>query len=245
MLFQIDSKDLLAIVKVCGRCVDKDSSRFCLGGIRIEISEDRTLVAIGTDGRQLAKYTCKIACGTPFTREFILDIGELRKISARLASGRCSFVSVVELTVGVVASYVFSWDNGLHSTRRKEYQATCRTIDGRFPNWKQVIPTTTPTGSCRIDSMQWVKAWNDSRESVGYVLNVNGTVQVDAPKPPRFERIDHTGDDFSTILNLDWLIGHLSATPSKQVEMHSHGANRPIHLVDQFSEFLIMPMTEQ
>ncbi len=108
---------------------DVDSSRFALGGVLLELNGEEVL-AVGTDGRRLARVQ-----------------GTGKSIGGHQTSGNTTIVPIRSLTlmersIGDKEEVVHIASRGndvlLRTGRCTIYS---RLVEGRYPNWRQVIPT--------------------------------------------------------------------------------------------------------
>ncbi|QDV21724.1 DNA polymerase III subunit beta [Aureliella helgolandensis] len=125
------------MVKRTAFATDADSSRFALGGVLLEMSGEDVL-AVGTDGRRLARM-----------------IGAGKSVGDHATSGNSTIIPTRSLTLmeraigdkeDVVHIAARNNDVLLRTTRCTIYS---RLVEGRYPNWRQVIPSRE--GSAIID----------------------------------------------------------------------------------------------
>lgn len=107
---------------------DVESSRFALGGVLLELSESRA-VAVGTDGRRLAKMEGSAVSVNGHTTEIqtIVPVGSVKIIERLLSDADAE----VKLVCGSTNVAVFTPNATLIT----------RLVEGRYPRWKDVIPT--------------------------------------------------------------------------------------------------------
>ena len=107
---------------------DPDSTRFALGGVLLEMSGDNVL-AVGTDGRRLARM---VGTGTAVGGHE--TVGSTTIIPTRS-------LSLMERSIGEQSDVVQLACRGSDVQMRT---AGCtiysRLVEGRYPNWRQVIP---------------------------------------------------------------------------------------------------------
>jgi DNA polymerase-3 subunit beta len=107
---------------------DNESSRYALGGIKLEVEGDQ-LTAIGTDGRRLAKMTGPVGTsGKP------IDAAQTTVIPTRA-------MQLIERAVAPADDEVQVAVQGnefLVHTQRATISA--RMLEGRFPDWRKVFP---------------------------------------------------------------------------------------------------------
>ena len=107
---------------------DNESSRYALGGVKLEVVGDQ-LTAIGTDGRRLAKMTGPIG-----TTGKAIDAAQTTIIPTRA-------MTLIERAVAPADDEVRITVQGnefLVHTQRATISA--RMLEGRFPDWKKVFP---------------------------------------------------------------------------------------------------------
>jgi DNA polymerase-3 subunit beta len=117
------------MVKRTAFATDPDSSRFALGGVLLELNGEDVL-AVGTDGRRLARMT-----------------GTGKSIGDHQTSGNSTIIptrslTLMERSIGDKEEVVHIASRGndvlLRTGRCTIYS---RLVEGRYPNWRQVIPT--------------------------------------------------------------------------------------------------------
>lgn len=107
---------------------DNESSRYALGGVKLE-ENDGKLLAIGTDGRRLAKMEGVITSAdgaTPFGDATIIPSRSLQLIDRVLTDDSATVRIAVRQNEVLVGS-----PSGMLSTRL---------LEGRFPRWRDVFP---------------------------------------------------------------------------------------------------------
>lgn len=114
--------DFSVLKKAINRTVfatDSDSARYALNAIRIE-SANEGIVVVGTDGRRLAKVN--VGQGN-------VDGSLIPATAAKLIAG-----------LDIEGNVAISSDTNFFMLESPSYTLITRQIEGRFPNWKQVIP---------------------------------------------------------------------------------------------------------
>ncbi len=116
------------MVKRTAFATDPDSSRFALGGVLLELNGEEVL-AVGTDGRRLARVQ-----------------GTGKSIGGHQTSGNSTIIptrslTLMERSIGDKEEVVHIASRGndvlLRTGRCTIYS---RLVEGRYPNWRQVIP---------------------------------------------------------------------------------------------------------
>lgn len=129
--YRIPAAALRELIRRTLFATDTESSRYALGGVLLEIDGDR-LIAVGTDGRRLAKMEAAI------TREgkpenvggtTIVPSRSMQLMDRILPDGD----EVVHLAIRP-NELILQVPNGLFTTRL---------VEGRFPKWRDAIPNRT------------------------------------------------------------------------------------------------------
>lgn len=107
---------------------DPESSRYALGGVLLELAEDK-VTAVGTDGRRLARME-----GTGESVGGHQTTGSTTIVPTRAIQLMERALSDKDETVDVAAR---SNDLLLRTRRAVIYS---RLVEGRYPNWRQVLP---------------------------------------------------------------------------------------------------------
>ncbi len=125
------------MVKRTSFATDPDSSRYALGGVLMEMTGEEVL-AVGTDGRRLARMQ-----------------GTGKSVGGHQTSGNTTIIptkslSLMERSIGDKEEIIHiasrSNDVLLRTSRCTVYS---RLVEGRYPNWRQVIPKRE--GSVKVD----------------------------------------------------------------------------------------------
>jgi len=128
---------LRELIRRTAFATDNESSRYALGGIKLEVTEDQ-LTAVGTDGRRLAKMT-----GPVGTVGKAIDIAQTTIIPTRA-------MTLIERAVAPTDDEVQVAVKGneflVHTTKAT---ISARMLEGRFPDWKKVFPESG--GGVKLD----------------------------------------------------------------------------------------------
>ena len=135
--FELESSVLQELIKRTLFATDAESSRYALGGVLLEM-DDEQVVAVGTDGRRLAKMQGPLnKVGNPETggsttivpsRAMQLMARMLPEGDAKVQLAARANDLLVKLEMGVFYS---------------------RLVEGRFPKWREVLPKRTD--SIKVD----------------------------------------------------------------------------------------------
>ena len=118
-------------------CTDESSSRFALGGIMVDAGSDGLANCIGTDGRRLSS-TSVVTQGS---------LGGTVLIPAKAARALSSLIQGDD-------DSAMLWANGSRPVvySDENIQFCALQTEGRFPNWKQVIPDLSEFEKFEVDA---------------------------------------------------------------------------------------------
>lgn len=134
---EIKAADLKRMIRRTLFATDTESSRYALGGILLQLKDD-VLIAVATDGRRLAKTDHQVTVygkGLSTTTATIVPAKSMQMIE-RTLNDNDDLIRLALLSEQVR----FQIAGGV---------ITSRLIEGRFPDWSQVIPDRM--GAVRID----------------------------------------------------------------------------------------------
>ncbi|QEG32743.1 DNA polymerase III subunit beta [Bythopirellula goksoeyrii] len=126
--YEVPARLLRELIRRTVFATDNESSRYALGGVKLEF-EEAALTAIGTDGRRLAKMTGPVVKhGQP------QDSDQTTIVPTRAMSliERAVAPSDSEVQVAVKGNEFL-----VHSSRAT---ISARLLEGRFPDWRKVFP---------------------------------------------------------------------------------------------------------
>ncbi len=126
--FEVSARLLRELIRRTVFATDNESSRYALGGVKLEFDE-AAVTAIGTDGRRLAKMTGPVVrIGQP------PDTDQTTIVPNRAMSliERAVAPSDSEVQVAVKGNEFL-----VHSSRAT---ISARLLEGRFPEWRKVFP---------------------------------------------------------------------------------------------------------
>jgi DNA polymerase III subunit beta len=134
---ELPAKLFREMVRRTSFATDPDSSRYALGGVLMELVGDEVL-AVGTDGRRLARMQ-----------------GQGKSIGGHQTSGSTTIIPTKSL--GLMERSIGDKEETVHIASRTNdvllRTSRCtvysRLVEGRYPNWRQVIPKRD--NSVRVD----------------------------------------------------------------------------------------------
>ena len=129
--FQTTANVLSSAIRRTAFATDSESSRFALGGVLLEPMADAANM-VGTDGRRLAHVSFAVE-----------PVGEPGNVSQTIIPTKSA--QIIARTIGARDEPV---DIAFHSNhvnvRTGRYEIYARLVEGRYPEWKKVIPTFDP-----------------------------------------------------------------------------------------------------
>lgn len=143
--FQMKSRVLKDLIKRTLFATDSESSRFALGGVLLEM-DDSTITAVGTDGRRLAKMEGPLEkVGKPENSSTTIVPSRSMQLMERILPDED-----VDIQIATRANDLLLQEpNGIFYTRL---------VEGRFPKWRDVLPTRTETNRIEIPVGQMYSA---------------------------------------------------------------------------------------
>ncbi len=132
--YEIPARLLRELIHRTEFATDNESSRYALGGVKLEFDEGE-VTAIGTDGRRLAKMTGPIiTSGQPSTDQQVTIV----PTRAMQLIHRAIAPNDAEVQVALKGNEIL-----VHTPRAT---ISSRLLEGRFPDWRKVFPDTSPSG---------------------------------------------------------------------------------------------------
>lgn len=128
---------LRELIRRTAFATDNESSRYALGGVKLEIADDQ-ITAIGTDGRRLAKMT-----GPVGTQGKAIDVAQTTIVPTRA-------MTLIERAIAPTddeVQFAVKGNEFLVHTERATISA--RMLEGRFPDWRKVFPESD--GGVKLD----------------------------------------------------------------------------------------------
>lgn len=134
--FEMSGKAVRDAIARTVPCIDVNSSRFALGGVPFFVHpEDGKVICVGTDGKRLSKF------------ESAATIVGIDQEIAPIVPPKS--LAVIAKAVDDDEQVRFSMVNNDLVVQCRACSIVTRTIEGKFPNWQQVVPKwitqSTPT----------------------------------------------------------------------------------------------------
>ncbi|MCZ6911508.1 MAG: DNA polymerase III subunit beta [Proteobacteria bacterium] len=213
--------------------------RYYLNGILLEAA-DKTLRAVATDGHRLAlcevelKKACKGEHQVIVPRKGVLEL-------QRLLGGEG------DITLAIGSNHIRAEVGSI--------RFTSKLIDGRFPDYRRVIPTaeSSPMTGDREDLKQALHraAILSNEKYRGIRLEVKGnSIRILAHNPEQEEAeeevaVNYSGDDMEIGFNVNYLLDALSAVDGDKVQVGLIDSNSSCLVTEPGSKsckYVVMPM---
>lgn len=213
--------------------------RYYLNGILLEAA-DKTLRAVATDGHRLAlcevelKKACKGEHQVIVPRKGVLEL-------QRLLGGEG------DISLAIGSNHIRAEVGSI--------RFTSKLIDGRFPDYRRVIPTaeSSPMTGDREDLKQALHraAILSNEKYRGIRLEVKGnSIRILAHNPEQEEAeeevaVNYSGDDMEIGFNVNYLLDALSAVDGDKVQVGLIDSNSSCLVTEPGSKsckYVVMPM---
>ena len=219
-----------------------DETRYNLNGVYMELSEDKRIRFVATDGHRLAKVDKAPPKPVDFLEKGIIvprkGVAEIRKLCDETDGA-------VEIGLG----------EGFLIVRRPGLVLSSRLIDGEFPNYRQILPTESRI-RLLIDRerLQHVVRRiallaHERSRGLRFVLE-DGELELSASNPDLGEAretipVEYTGGRFETGFNARYVLDLIGSIVSKEIVVElldelAPASFRPADDPDQLG--VIMPM---
>jgi DNA polymerase III subunit beta len=167
-LATIPASQFAAAVKCVSYACDKDSSRYALGGVLIEVSrEEGKVYLVATDGRRLSRVAIGLSSHEdPDSCQALVPINAIQAMQ-RNAEG-----SIDALTMNASATQIVASIEGT--------TIFSRLVEGRFPKWRDVfpqrecVPTIVNRSELLAATRQAAIVTSEQSKGVRFVLTEDG-----------------------------------------------------------------------
>ncbi|MEE8107739.1 MAG: DNA polymerase III subunit beta [Gammaproteobacteria bacterium] len=235
----VSQKDASRLLEKTQFSMAQQDVRYYLNGILLEAT-DKTLRAVATDGHRLAlcevelKKACKGEHQVIVPRKGVLELH-------RLLGGEG------DISLAIGSNHIRAQVGSI--------RFTSKLIDGRFPDYRRVIPTaeSSPmTGDREVLKQALHRAAILSNEKYrGIRLDVKGnSIRILAHNPEQEEAeeevtVKYSGEDLEIGFNVNYLLDALSAVDGDQVEVGLIDSNSSCLITEPGStscKYVVMPM---
>ncbi|RMF40720.1 MAG: DNA polymerase III subunit beta [Planctomycetota bacterium] len=222
---------------------DQESARFALGGVLFEMTDDK-VVAVGTDGRRLAVVE---GAGT--------------SVGGHKTEGNATIIPTKSLVL--MERSISDEEAPVHLAvhgnevlfRTNNCTINARLVEGRFPNWRQVIPDRTDSVQIDVNvgpllsSIRQAAVVADKETRGLDMIFGDGTLLMTASHAEQGESrvelpIDYTGDKVAVKLDYRFIIDFLKVLePETRVKLDIESSKSPAVLkTDDGYTYIVMPM---
>jgi DNA polymerase-3 subunit beta len=231
--------DLHQAVSKTAYATDPDSSRFALGGVLFAF-DGGTVDVVGTDGRRLS--TVAFQCEGDLKRQFIVPAKSLQL----LCRTRCSGDVVVCSQHNAFVVY------------SEDVRFFAREVEGRYPNWKQVIPSSEDFAKFTVPSRSLTSLFRQA--SITQDIETRGIdIVLDESQITASCTTQDIGKSFaecdctlsgatehtpiSIKIDSRFMLDFLKSISGEQeIVLHAKSSTTPMLLVDGQHRYVIMPM---
>ncbi len=233
----VSQEVLQAMLSLTGFAVCRDESRYVLTGI-LFISKGGSLRLVATDGRRLALIDREVMTDSKGNHEVIVPLKAISELHRLLGEAPTARISWKENQV--------AFDLG-------NTQVVSRLIDGRFPNYEQVIPAESAqklviSREMFLLATRRISLWT-TPDSPSIRLDLRPNRAILSKQTPEVgeahEELEarYSGSEFSIGFNPTYLIEVLKVLPETDVEIELPGPDRPgvIRTKDHYL-YIVLPM---
>ncbi|MEM8864778.1 MAG: DNA polymerase III subunit beta [Planctomycetota bacterium] len=241
--FETSARLLKELIRRTIFATDNESSRYALGGVKMEWAEG-TLVAVGTDGRRLAKMEGPVRAageGASFGDATIIPSRSLQLIERTLHDDDAEVQLAVrqnDVLVKTPKATVFT-----------------RMLEGRYPRWRDVFPERSgsakielPVGPFYTAVRQAQIVTSDESRGVDFTFG-GGTLVLSGNSPEVGESrielpIGYDGDEIAITLDPRYLVDLLKVLDQEKTFTFdlADGDSAAVATTDDGYGYVIMPL---
>lgn len=238
--FSIPAKDLVSGLKAVIYAAAAGSIKPELASVCL-IHDADTLVFVATDSFRLAEKRIKVKKIPNFTQILIpqKNAGE-----------------IVRIFDGLDADISIAIEENQIALRADSLYLTSRTIDGQFPDYKQIIPAESVSRATvlkqdLLSSLKTSLVFSDNFNQLKLSLSPKEKVfKIESKNQDVGENTDSVeaaleGDDLTVNVNHRYLVDGFSSTPADSLSLSFAGEGKPIlveGIGDKSFRYLLMPM---
>jgi len=233
----VDQSLLQAMLHATSFAVSRDETRYALTGILFSLKGE-TLRLVATDGRRLALIEKEAMTASPQEHNVIVPFKVVEELHRLLGEAPTATITIQENQI--------SFDLG--NTRLISHL-----IDGKFPNYEQVMPPESPK-KLRISRESFLLAarrmnlWT-TQDSPSIRLDLKPQNLILSKQTPEVgearEEVEaqYTGEEFSIGFNPNYIVDVLKILPDGEVEFELPGPDKPgvIRTKDHYL-YIVLPM---
>lgn len=237
----INAKILLEVIEKTAYAAGESDTRYTLNGLLFHINADSVLTVVGTDGHRLALIQKKIEGNTSEEKKIIIprkSAFELKKLLEK---------SEENIKVTLSKNHI------LFSIG--EIQFLTRLIEGTYPNYEQVIPTTNEKRiivhrASFAKAVRRVAVMSKEKTNALKMDIAEDLISVSSSNPDIGDAkdeitVEYKGENLSLGFNAKYLIDILEVTDTEKVVMEMQAPLSPVLIREENNEDyknVIMPM---
>lgn len=238
MTVEIPGNLLVAGIRSTEFCADTSSTRYQLGGVAFDLGGG-VLTFVATDGRRLGAFELSVT-----SNEKITCIVPQR--ACRMLAGVCQSDTVATITLSMNNLMVQSGN----------CTVTTRLVEGRFPNWRQVVPSIKESVEVQLQATQFSIALQQAAivsdketRSVRMVM-ASGQIKLDASaeigKSKVTVPVAYDGDEVDICFDYKFSTEFLKAVEAgSTVQLFLNGSNSPmVWRSGENYQYVVMPMAK-
>lgn len=229
--------DVKLIEKLLTHCSQEDN-RYVYNGVCLEISGNQIVNMISTDGRRMAVNELPVVESLE-VNQFIIHHGALKSAVAIAKKKKTSTII---------------WNSVSNAMTIDDIIIESRPIEGRFPDWKKVVPgeTNFNVSARRYDLLAVLKQCKETTEKPSHQVKISvidystlkfSTEIVDVMKKDYELKAEHNlENDFEVAFNAVYLLDAIKMLEHETVNLKFVDSNRPLLIEEENKTILIMPM---
>ena len=233
----IDQGVLQAMLSLTAFSVSKDESRYVLTGV-LFINRKGWLRLVSTDGRRMAMVERQAKSAPPIDSQRIVPEKTISELLRLLGDGPTVKITMKENQIS------FDLDSTV---------VVSRLIEGKFPNYEQVIPSESPNKLTvsreeLLLATRRIGLWStQDSPSVRFDLKTDElTISKQTPEVGEAQeqlKVEYSGPEFSVGFNPSYLVDVLKVLSDGNVEFELPGPDRPgvIRTKDHYL-YVVLPM---
>jgi DNA polymerase-3 subunit beta len=239
---EIPAAALLSAIRRTIFACDTASIRYQLGGVLFEpsIEEGETLHLVATDGRRLSTVAVDVAGGKIAGGPIVAHRG----------------LQAILKTFGGASSVTIKTDGASLQVASETATLVCRLVEGRFPNWRGVVPSgnfahTIPIPADRLKAALSQASVTTLDESRGVELAFSpGTLRISSKGQDRgkseIEFEVDTAAEIATTIDWRFALDFVKEIPGDEIiEFKINDKTKPIVLAWGTWTYVVMPMSKE
>ena len=236
---EIPAAALLSAIRRTIFAVDLTSPRYQLGGVLFEV-DGETLHLVATDGRRLSTVAVDVAGGKIAGGPIVAHRG----------------LQAILKTFGGASSVTIKTDGTSLQVASDTATLVCRLVEGRFPNWRGVVPSgnfahTIPIPADRLKAALSQASVTTLDESRGVELAFSpGTLRISSKGQDRgkseIEFEVDTAAEIATTIDWRFALDFVKEIPGDEIiEFRINDKTKPIVLAWGTWTYVVMPMSKE